>query len=76
MISSSRRWLRRNRTRFAVGAGVVGVTYIAGQYVVSKISEYREKAASDHAAKEKYALFRTCLHPQTVTRPTLLMINA
>ncbi len=38
----------------AVGAGVIGLGYIAGQYVLSKISEAREKMAIDRIAKEKY----------------------
>ena len=54
MINATRRWLRRNRTNFAIGAGVIGLGYIAGQYVLSKISEARERVASDRIAKEKY----------------------
>ena len=54
MISATRRWLRRNRTTFAIGAGVLGVGYIAGQYVLSKISEARERMSADRIAKEKY----------------------
>ena len=54
MISATRRWLRRNRTNFAIGAGVLGVGYIAGQYVLSKISETRERRTADRVAREKY----------------------
>ena len=57
MISATRRWLRRNRTTFAIGFGAVGIGYIAGQYVLSKITEVRERMASDRIAKEKYTLF-------------------
>ena len=53
MISATRRWLRRNRTGFAIGFGVIGVGYVAGQYVLSKISEMREHMADDRIAKEK-----------------------
>ena len=53
MIDGTRRWLRRNRSRFAVGIGVLGVGYLAGQYVVSKITEARERMAIDRTAKEK-----------------------
>ena len=54
MITATRRWLRRNRTGFAIGCGVIGVGYVAGQYVLSKISEARERMAGDRIAKEKY----------------------
>ena len=53
MISATRRWLRRNRSTFAVSLGVLGVGYIAGQYVLSKISEARERMTSDRIAREK-----------------------
>ena len=53
MISASRRWLRRNRTNFAIGAGILGVGYVAGQYVLSKISESRERVATERVAREK-----------------------
>lgn len=56
MISATRRWLRRNRTNFAIGAGVLGIGYLAGQYVLSKISETRERMTADKVAKEKYNL--------------------
>ena len=56
MIDATKRWLRRNRTTFAVGAGVIGVGYIAGQYVISKIGETRERMISERVAKEKYEL--------------------
>lgn len=54
MITATRRWLRRNRTNFAIGAGVLGVGYLAGQYLLSKISETRERKTADKVAKEKY----------------------
>ena len=54
MISATRRWLRRNQTSFAIGFGVLGVGYVAGQYVLSKIVEARERMAGDRIAKEKY----------------------
>jgi peroxin-3 len=53
MISATRRWLRRNRNGIAITAGVVGATYLAGQYIVSKISEARERSNLDRIAKEK-----------------------
>ena len=53
MIGATRRWLRRNRTGIAVGFGVLGVGYLAGQYVVNKISEARERMNSERIAKEK-----------------------
>ena len=54
MISATRRWLRRKRTGLVIGFGVVGIGYIAGQYVLSKITEVRERMAGDRIAKEKY----------------------
>lgn len=54
MISATRRWLRRNRINFAISAGILGVGYIAGQYVLSKITEARERMTADRIAKEKY----------------------
>ena len=54
MISATRRWLRRNRTNFAISAGILGVGYIAGQYVLSKVTEARERMTADRIAKEKY----------------------
>lgn len=53
MITATRKWLRRNRTNFAVGFGVLGVGYVAGQYVLGKISEARERMAADRIAREK-----------------------
>ncbi|KAK3169406.1 hypothetical protein OEA41_008789 [Lepraria neglecta] len=52
MIDATRRWLRRNRTGFAIGFGAIGIGYIAGQYVLSKITEARERMAGDRIAKE------------------------
>jgi hypothetical protein len=56
MISATRRWLRRNRTPFAIGFGVIGVGYVATQYVLGKISDARERMSSDRIAREKYIL--------------------
>lgn len=63
MIEGARRWLRRNRTSFAIGFGVVGIGYVASQYVLSKISEARERMAGDRIAKDKcvpYGLYSNC----------------
>ena len=59
MIAATRRWLRRNRTHIGIGVGLLGATYLAGQYVVSKISEARERMTSDRIAKEKYVPSRS-----------------
>ena len=53
MISATRRWFKRNRTPIAIGAGVLGVGYVATQYVLSKLSDARERMSSDRIAKEK-----------------------
>ena len=55
MIQGTRRWLRRNRTNFAIGAGVLGAGYLAGQYVLGKIGEARQRMSDDRIAKEKCA---------------------
>ncbi|KAL7626560.1 peroxin [Parahypoxylon ruwenzoriense] len=52
MISATRRWFRRNRTPLAVGVGVIGVGYVATQYVLGKINDARERMSSDRIAKE------------------------
>ncbi|KAI4239474.1 MAG: hypothetical protein LQ349_000344 [Xanthoria aureola] len=52
MINSTRRWLRRNQTNFAVGLGVLGAGYLAGQYALSKIAEARQRMSEDRVAKE------------------------
>ncbi|KAA8643101.1 hypothetical protein EYZ11_004989 [Aspergillus tanneri] len=52
MIGATRRWFRRNRRGLAIGAGVIGAGYLAGQYVLSKISEARERMSSDRIARE------------------------
>ena len=54
MINATRKWLQRNRTNFAIGFGVLGIGYVAGQYVLSKIAEAGERMSSDRTAKEKY----------------------
>lgn len=53
MIGAARRWFQRNRKGLAIGAGVLGAGYLAGQYVLSKISEARERMSSDRIAREK-----------------------
>ncbi|KAF2262049.1 Peroxin-3 [Lojkania enalia] len=52
MIASTRRWFRRNRTNFAIGAGILGAGYLAGQYVLGKLSEARQRMADERIAKE------------------------
>ena len=53
MIEATRNWFRRNRTKFAIGLGVIGGSYLIAQYVLSKISEARERISSDRIAREK-----------------------
>lgn len=52
MIQGTRRWLKRNRTNFAIGAGVLGAGYLAGQYVLGKLGEARQRMSDDRIAKE------------------------
>ena len=53
MIAATRKWFRRYRTPFAIGFGVLGVGYVATQYVLGKISDARERMSSDRIAREK-----------------------
>lgn len=54
MFSATRKWFRRNRTPLAIGAAVVGGTYLVGGYVLGKINDARERAQLDKIAKDKY----------------------
>lgn len=54
MITATKNWLRRNRTNFAIGFGVLGAGYVAGQYVLSKIAEAGERMSNERIAKEKF----------------------
>lgn len=56
MMQSTRRWLRRNRAHFAIGAGVLGAGYLAGQYVLGKLGETRQRMSDERIAKEKYGV--------------------
>ncbi|KAF1361923.1 Peroxin-3 [Lizonia empirigonia] len=52
MIQSTRNWLKRSRRNFAIGAGVLGTAYLAGQYALGKFSEARQRMSEDRIAKE------------------------
>ncbi|USP78582.1 hypothetical protein yc1106_05856 [Curvularia clavata] len=52
MIQGTRRWFKRNRTNFAIGAGVLGAGYLAGQYILGKLGEARQRMSDDRIAKE------------------------
>jgi len=56
MIEASKRWFRRNRANFAIGAGVLGAGYLATQYVLGKVTEARQRMSDDRIAREKYDL--------------------
>ena len=71
MITTTRRWLRRNRTGFAIGFGIVGIGYLAGQYVVSKITEVRDRMTSDRIAKEKLVSLISCQFIASLTSCSL-----
>lgn len=61
MLAAGRRWLRRHRTSIAVGLGVVGAGYLAAQFVVSKITEAKDRMLGDRAAREKYSYIQFSL---------------
>jgi peroxin-3 len=67
MIVATRRWFRRNRTNFAIGAGVIGAGYLAGQYILGKVSEARQRMSDERIAKEKY--MRPSLFCQNTSNP-------
>ncbi|KAK6008382.1 hypothetical protein QM012_000285 [Aureobasidium pullulans] len=52
MLEGTRRWFRRNRTRFAIGAGTLGLVYLAGQYAWSKWLEARQRMADERISRE------------------------
>ncbi|KAK8257668.1 Peroxin-3 [Phyllosticta capitalensis] len=52
MITATRQWFRRNRTNFAIGAGLLGAGYLAGQYLLSKLTEARQRMSDDRIARE------------------------
>ncbi|KAF2128700.1 Peroxin-3 [Dothidotthia symphoricarpi CBS 119687] len=52
MLQSSRRWLKRNRTPFAIGAGVLGAGYMVGQYVLGKLGDARARMGEERVARE------------------------
>jgi hypothetical protein len=54
-MQATREFIKRNRKNLAVGFGLVGSTYFATNYVLGKLSETREKLASERIAKEKCA---------------------
>lgn len=54
MISTTRQWFRRNRTTFAIGAGVLAAGYGVAQYALGKLSETRQRMSDERIAKEKY----------------------
>jgi len=53
MFRRSRTWLQRNRTPLAIGAGLLGVGYLAAQWTLSKINETRQRMTDDRIAREK-----------------------
>jgi len=53
MIQSARNWFKRNRTTFAIGAGVLGAGYLATQYALNKLTESRQRMSDERIAKDK-----------------------
>jgi peroxin-3 len=57
MFAATRRWVRRNRTTLLISAGVIGAGYVAGQYVLNKIQEARQRMSEERISKEKYGIY-------------------
>ena len=55
MIAATRKWFRRYRTPVAIGLGVVGVGYVATQYVLGAVDFGRYACYS--ADGERYEIF-------------------
>ena len=53
MLDSTRRWFRRHSKKFLVGAGSIGVAYLAGQYAWTKWLEARQRMNDERISKEK-----------------------
>ncbi|KAI5208566.1 hypothetical protein E4T39_01371 [Aureobasidium subglaciale] len=51
-FTHDQRTMKRNRTRFAVGAGTLGLVYLAGQYAWSKWLEARQRMADERMSKD------------------------
>lgn len=76
MFGATKRWFRRNRRGLAIGAGVIGAGYMAGQYVVNKIFEARERMSSDRIAREKSVfLFLSRVCPLRETGGVVLALH-
>lgn len=76
MFGATKRWFRRNRRGLAIGAGVIGAGYMAGQYVVNKIFEARERMSSDRIAREKsVSLFLSRVCPLGETGCVVLALH-
>jgi len=53
MFTATRTFFRRNRKNFAIGVGLAGAGYLVTNYVLSKLSDARERMSSDRIAREK-----------------------
>ncbi|KAI9799693.1 MAG: hypothetical protein M1825_004428 [Sarcosagium campestre] len=56
MLDGVRSWVKRNRTNFALGFGLVGVGYVTTQYVFSKLQEARERMSVDRISNDNLRL--------------------
>ncbi|PUU80535.1 Peroxin-3 [Tuber borchii] len=52
MFTATRNFFRRNRKNFAIGVGLAGAGYLVTNYVLSKLSDARERISSDRIARE------------------------
>ncbi|KAJ6264818.1 hypothetical protein Dda_0970 [Drechslerella dactyloides] len=52
MLKQTRNFFRKNRTNLAIGAGVIGTIYLGANYVLGKLSEAKNRMATDRIARE------------------------
>lgn len=54
MFNAIRKYAYERRRGIATTVGFLGGAYLAGQYVVARLEEYREQVVQDRAAREKF----------------------
>ncbi|EWC45066.1 hypothetical protein DRE_06205 [Drechslerella stenobrocha 248] len=52
MLKQTQTFLRRNRANIAIGAGLLGSIYVGANYVLGKLTDAKNRMATDRIAKE------------------------